>query len=243
MSSSKLLTAFLFISFTLALLQTSFGDSIFHFCLGSENYTANSTYDVYMKTLIIKLKYKAYSTGFGASTMGHDQNLKLYGLVLCRGDVSASECKTCVSDATKEILNLCPYNKGAIIWYDYCMFKYLGTDFFGNIDTTNKFYLWNRNRKNDTAPFNLKTRELLSQLALTAYANPKLYAAGKLKLESSDTLYGLIQCTRDLSSTDCKKCLDDSINELPRCCDGQIGGRVVGGSCNFRYETYPFVKE
>ncbi|KAK8594927.1 hypothetical protein V6N13_015838 [Hibiscus sabdariffa] len=61
------------------------------------------------------------------------------------------------------------------------------------------------------------------------------------ELYGSDKLYGLTQCTRDLSASDCKKCLDGIIGELPSCCDGKQGGRVVGGSCNFRYEIYPFL--
>ncbi|KAK7324772.1 hypothetical protein VNO77_28606 [Canavalia gladiata] len=120
--------------------------------------------------------------------------------------------------------------------------KYLDYDFFGNIDNENKLYLWNPNDVNNPATFNSKTRELLSQHAQQASVNPKLYATGELKLENSYTFYGLTQCTRDLSKTNCKKCLDDIINEFPNCCNGKEGGRVLVGSCNFRYEIYSFVK-
>ncbi|KAK7272312.1 hypothetical protein RJT34_28824 [Clitoria ternatea] len=242
MYSTKLFTT---LFFSLAFLQTSFGaDPLFHFCSNSGNFTAQSPYETNLKTVINSLIYKTPSTGFGVSSVGQYQNQKAYGLVLCRGDVSASECKTCVSEATQEILNRCPYNKGGIIWYDYCMFKYLDNDFFGKIDNTNKFYMWNLRNVSEPAAFNYKTKELLSQLAHKAYVDPKLYATGEVKLEKlSETLYGLTQCTRDLSSVDCKKCLDDAIEELPNCCDGKEGGRVVGGSCNFRYEIYPFVKQ
>lgn len=243
MSSSKFTPTALLLIFAL-LLQTSFGaDPLFHFCSTSENFTAHSSYESNLKTLINSLIYKTPPTGFGLGSVGKYQNQQAYGLALCRGDVSASECKTCVSEASKEIRNRCTYNKGAIIWYDYCLFKYLDTDFFGKIDNANKFYMWNLNNVSDPATFNYKTKELLSQLATKASANPKLYATGELKLGESKKLYGLTQCTRDLSSIDCKKCLDDAISELPNCCDGKEGGRVVGGSCNFRYEIYPFVKE
>ncbi|CBI28971.3 unnamed protein product, partial [Vitis vinifera] len=76
---------------------------------------------------------------------------------------------------------------------------------------------------------------------MQAFNAMKMYATGELELEESEKLYGLTQCTRDLSSSDCKKCLDDAISKLPNCCDGKEGGRVVGGSCNIRYEIYPFV--
>ncbi|KAL2331808.1 hypothetical protein Fmac_019389 [Flemingia macrophylla] len=242
MSSSKLYTTFLFSLTITLLIQTSFGaEPLFHFCSSSENFTTNSPYESNLKTLINSLIYTTPLTGFGDASVGQYQNQKAYGLALCRGDVSASECKTCVSEAPQEILNRCPYNKGAIIWYDYCMFKYLDTDFFGKIDYTNKFYMWNLKNVSDPATFNYKTRELLSQLAQKAYVNNRYFATGERKLGQSETLYGLTQCTKDLSATDCKKCLDDAINELPNCCDGKEGGRVVSGSCNFRYEIYPFV--
>ncbi|KAK8664363.1 hypothetical protein V6N13_084156 [Hibiscus sabdariffa] len=103
------------------------------------------------------------------------------------------------------------------------------------------FFMWNLNNVSEPQTFNHKTKQLLTELANEAYANPKLYAAGETELYGSEKLYGLTQCTKDLSASDCNKCLDDIINELPSCCDGKQGGRVVGGSCNFRYEIYPFL--
>ncbi|KAL5082062.1 hypothetical protein RYX36_010483 [Vicia faba] len=247
MASPKLLIVSLFSFILASLIQISFeADPLFHFCSNSGNFTANSPYESNLKTLVNSLIYKTPSTGFGIGSAGlvqYQNREQAYGLALCRGDVSASECKTCVTEAPKEIQNRCPYNKGAIIWYDYCFLKYLDADFIGKIDNTNEFYMWNVNIVDDPTTFNNNTKELLSQLADKASINPKLYATGEVKLENSKKLYGLTQCTRDLSSVDCKKCLDDAINQLPNCCDGKEGGRVVGGSCNFRYEIYPFVKE
>ncbi|KAK7324775.1 hypothetical protein VNO77_28609 [Canavalia gladiata] len=245
MSSSNLISSVFFSLTLLLLLQTSLGaNPLFHFCSNSENFAAHSPYESNLKTLINSLIYKTPSTGFGVGSVGQYQNQKAYGLALCRGDVSASECKTCVSEATKEILNRCQYNKGATVWYDNCMFKYLDTDFFGKIDNTSKFYLLNVQNVSDPATFNYMTKELLSLLAYKASMIPKMYATGELKIGGeSEKIYGLTQCTRDLSSSECKKCLDDAISKLPNCCDGKEGGRVVGGSCNVRYEIYPFVKE
>ncbi|KAJ0111322.1 hypothetical protein Patl1_02073 [Pistacia atlantica] len=91
--------------------------------------------------------------------------------------------------------------------------------------------------------FNQKTKELLSQLAKEASVKPKMYAEGELELGYNNTmkLYGLAQCTRDLSHSNCKICLDGIIGDLPNCCDGKEGGRIFTGSCTIRYEIYPFV--
>ncbi|XP_061364373.1 cysteine-rich repeat secretory protein 38-like [Gastrolobium bilobum] len=257
MSSSKLFTIILF-SLTLSLiLQTSSGaNPLFRFCSSSEYFSQNSPYESYLKRLSNSLIYSTPQTGFSVSIAGKYRNQHgvyglangVYGLALCRGDVSNNvstlDCKTCVSEATKEIRSLCPYNKGAIIWYDYCMFKYLDTKFFGYIDKINTYcYTGIGNSGSDPATFYYKTKKFLNQLAEKASVNPKLYATGELKIEESEKLYGLTQCTKDLSRSDCKKCLDDIINPIPNCWEGAKGGRILGGSCNFRYETYPFFKE
>ncbi|KAJ1418108.1 Gnk2-homologous domain [Sesbania bispinosa] len=114
MASSKHFTIVLFSLSVVLLLQTSFGaDPLFHICSTSENFTSHSPYESNLKMLINSLIYKTPSTGFGMGSVGQYPNQQAYGLALCRGDVSPSECKTCVYEATKEIRNSCPYNKGA----------------------------------------------------------------------------------------------------------------------------------
>ena len=240
MSFSNFASSLCLITFSL-LLHTVFGAGPnFHLCSSLENFTANGPYESNLKKLTSYLYYKAPPTGFGMGSRGHTPD-QTYGLALCRGDVSTSDCKTCVVEASSEIRKRCPYNKAAIIWYDNCLLKYSNTGFFGQVDTGNKFYMWNVHVLSEPAPFNEKTKELLSQLANEAQATPKLFATGERELGKSTKLYGLVQCTGDLSSAVCKKCLDGIIGELPICCDGKQGGRVVSGSCNFIYEIYPFV--
>ncbi|KAK3445958.1 hypothetical protein EUGRSUZ_A01729 [Eucalyptus grandis] len=223
------------------LLQATLGaDPLSHFCSSSENFTAGSPYESNLNKLTSFLYTKTPSSGFGLGSIGQYQD-QVYGLALCRGDTSPSDCKACVADAGAEIRRRCPHNKGAIIWYDNCMFKYLDTEFFGQIDNANKFYMWNVNNVSHPEAFNGRVRGLLTGLVEEAYTVPKLYATGEMGLEDKTKLYGLVQCTRDLSATECKECLEGAIGELPSCCDGKEGGRVVGGSCNFVYEIYPFV--
>jgi len=41
----------------------------------------------------------------------------------------------------------------------------------------------------------------------------------------------------------CEKCLKIATNQLPSCCSGKQGARVLIPSCNIRYEFYPFYHE
>ncbi|OVA13146.1 Gnk2-homologous domain [Macleaya cordata] len=241
----RLIPLYYLLSFTLSLhivfgQSTSSPDPLFHFCTNPKNYTSESSYGKNLNSLASYLSSNTPPTGFGLGSIGEAED-RVNGLALCRGDVKSPDCKTCVVTASDEIRKRCPYNKGAIIWYDNCLFKYTNEKFFGKIATANRFYMWNINQVSDPASFNQRTKEFLTGLSMKAEASPVLFATGEMEMEGSEKLYGLVQCTRDLSSSDCKKCLDDAVNEIPSCCDGKRGGRVVGGSCNFRYELYPFV--
>ena len=79
----------------------------------------------------------------------------------------------------------------------------------------------------------------LVHLALNS-SGAKKFATKEANFTKYQTLYSLVQCTPDLSSFHCKKCLRKAITNLPTCCNGKQGGRVLYPSCNIRYEIYPF---
>ncbi|KAJ6860129.1 hypothetical protein NC651_036468 [Populus alba x Populus x berolinensis] len=245
MSSSRLTSSLYLLTFALLLQNVLGTDPLFSSCSSNANSTANSSYyKTSLNVLMGSLYRLAPVEGFALGSLGQNNQDRPYGLVLCRGDVSSSDCRICAANATREIRKRCPNSEGAIIAYDNCLLKYSDSYFFGQIDDQNKLYMWNVNNVSNPVLFNEKTTELLSQLADKAsYNSSKLYAAGEMDLpEGSMKLYGMAQCTRDLSSVDCKKCLDGAIGELPRVAYGKEGARVVGGSCMVIYEIYLFFK-
>ncbi|KAL8511152.1 hypothetical protein ACS0TY_017831 [Phlomoides rotata] len=208
----------------------------------SKKFITNSPYQKNLHIILGDLYFKTPPKGFGLSSLGQYQD-QAYGLSLCRGDVSTKDCTTCLVEASSTITKSCPTNKEAIIWYDDCYLKYSDKDFFGKIDNQNKFYMWNtRNVSHNVDEFNEKTKELLKYLGGYAYETSKMYAKGEVGInEGDEKIYGMVQCSRDVSRNDCRKCVHDAVSELPLCCEGKKGGRVVGGSCNIRYEIYPFL--
>lgn len=163
------------------------------------------------------------------------------GLALCRGDVKSSVCKTCIRSADAYIRQLCPCEKEAIIWFDECMLRYSGDEFFGEIDGKHKYRMWNaQNVTLSSAGFKAKVEGLMNMLKLKAHLSPLLFAVEVMEIGLPEKLHGLAQCSRDLSGGDCKKCLENAMEKLPGYRDGKRGGRFVGGSCNVRYELYPF---
>ena len=50
-----------------------------------------------------------------------------------------------------------------------------------------------------------------------------MFATKEAMFSSSLTLYSLVQCTPDLSSFDCNKCLEGAKANLPTYCSGKQG--------------------
>ncbi|KAE8686675.1 Cysteine-rich receptor-like protein kinase 25 [Hibiscus syriacus] len=80
-------------------------------------------------------------------------------------------------------------------------------------------------------------------LALNGTLRLKNFATREANVSGFQTLYSLLQCTPDLTTSDCNTCLRQAISDLPVCCDGKQGGRVLIPSCNIRYELYPFYNQ
>ncbi|KAM7486515.1 hypothetical protein LguiA_002524 [Lonicera macranthoides] len=86
--------------------------------------------------------------------------------------------------------------------------------------------------------------ETVNELAKRASVySPNDQFVNETDFTSSQRIYGLVQCTQDLSEDDCNRCLTFAINNLPQCCTGQQGARVLLPSCNVRYESYLFYRE
>ncbi|GLJ19716.1 hypothetical protein SUGI_0357190 [Cryptomeria japonica] len=118
--------------------------------------------------------------------------------------------------------------------------RYHNSNFIATLDT-NGVILLNRNTIIGEA-FKSTTSSLLSNLSNIAYipANNG-FTAGSANYSASGTLYGLVQCWRDISIQDCGTCLVTARRDLNNCCSSNQGGQAQWGSCKVRYETFPFL--
>ncbi|KAK1280226.1 Cysteine-rich repeat secretory protein 38 [Acorus gramineus] len=206
-------------------------------------YTTNGTYQTNLNTLLSSLSSNGPTTGFFTATQGNAPD-QINGLVLCRGDTDVTACASCLDNAVPDIAQLCPYQKSAIIWYDDCLLRYSNLRFFNSSDGSHAFYMWNVKNVSNPTPFFKTLKGLMGSLVNRAVndTSAEMFATGDVEVNGAQRLYGLVQCTRDLSRDMCADCLRYAIGEIPTCCAGKIGGRVVGASCNIRYEVYRFYR-
>ncbi|XP_043705478.1 cysteine-rich receptor-like protein kinase 25 [Telopea speciosissima] len=141
--------------------------------------------------------------------------------------------------ASKDITQLCPNQTGAIVWYDLCMLRYSDQFIFSTIQENPTWYLWNVNYVSNPVQFNQTLADLMNNLVNQAIfgSSTRMFAAGSVNYTSTfEKIYGLVQCTPDISQNDCNKCLVEAVGDIPNCCNAKQGGRVLMPSCNLRFE-------
>ncbi|KAI3829356.1 hypothetical protein L1987_03476 [Smallanthus sonchifolius] len=170
-----------------------------------------------------------------------------YGLYLCRADLLPNDCRNCLLEARKNITNTCPLSKVAVSWSDNCMLRYanysmvsvMNSETF--IDECNKVNV--SGQVSEQNRFWQDSMNLMGRLAKQASTNRKeLIAYDEFSYNETETIYGYVQCTPDLSGSDCNRCLKVSIDRLSQYCHGREGARVLAASCNVRFEIYKFLK-
>ncbi|XP_039691126.1 putative cysteine-rich receptor-like protein kinase 9 [Medicago truncatula] len=221
-------------------------DSTFLYSFCSSNLTTtNSTYQINTRTLLSSLSSEAtVNTEFYNTTVtGVNRTDSVYGLFMCRGDVSSQICVECIVHATKKLSLDCPLSKQAVIYYDECNVRYSYNYFFSTVDTSPMY----RDINITYTDQNLYIMTLLNQFSKLAYEtgySVERYMTNSLKLYDEQNLYSLGQCTRDLSSEDCTSCLKDVINRaIPWSKLSNVRGRIIYPSCNLRFELFQFYME
>jgi hypothetical protein len=241
---SMILVILSFLSF-LSLTSAQVPNYRYHFCSNETTFTPNSNYQLNLNHLLSSLSSNATrESGFYNATAGQTPAATIYGLFLCRGDLTTDACRDCVATATTEIVQqYCPVRKVAMIWYDECMLRYSNRSFFSTMEEEPRHFIYNWRNITEQDRFRKLVNATLNDLvpqAANAPSGAKKFAANRVNFTEFRTLYSLVQCTPDISRSDCNMCLRGAITNLPMCCDGKEGGRVLYPSCNLRYETYPF---
>ncbi|KAJ6706922.1 CYSTEINE-RICH REPEAT SECRETORY PROTEIN [Salix viminalis] len=216
---------------------------LYHTCENATTSTMNSTYRVNLNLVLSSLASNATRNninGFYNTSSGQNSD-QVYGLFICRGDLSNTVCQNCVTFATKDIVQRCPIGIASIIFYDACHLRYSNRNFFSQVDQNPSFSLLNTlNTTYEPQRFNnLVATSVNGSATQAASARPgaKKFAVNRTtSIDGFQSIYSLAQCTPDLSSFDCNKCLRAVIAGLPICCSSKIGGRVFAPSCYIQYE-------
>lgn len=219
------------------------------------NYSAGSAYAKNIKQLILSLQANASNTpalfATGSAGAGADA---VYGLILCRGDLSPTDCFDCGTNAGQDVYRVCNGTRDAALVYNQCYVRLAPTDFLATTNNTGMRDLINGNSVpagvNVTAYDGAITR-LLNATARYAVDSSapslsprKYFATGQMAgvdPRFPTGIWSMAQCAGDISPVQCRSCLDDLLAQWWHKFDSkEIGARLDGSRCNLRFETGNF---
>ncbi|PON42034.1 Cysteine rich receptor like kinase [Parasponia andersonii] len=234
-------SSFLYLVFALMShisLSSAFQD---YLCTNQANYTSNSSFEANLKATLSSLRANSrLPYGFHNTSAGQGPD-RVNGLFLCRGDISPAHCQSCVKVINEAIIKLCPKQKEAILWFDHCMLRYSNRSIFSVMEDTPKLIRPYEEKAKSPKLVQQALNSLLEKLVPQALSSPKLFAIGRVEHNLSlGSLYGLVQCTQDITKAECRHCLSMPVADMTACCYGGKGGRILKPSCTIRYGNFPF---
>ncbi|KAF3486302.1 hypothetical protein F2Q69_00058050 [Brassica cretica] len=208
------------------------------------NFTVNTPYAVNLDRLISSLSsLRQNDNGFYNISLG-DSDGKVNSILHCRGDVKPEDCTNCLPMAGKRLITLCPVQKEAVIWYDKCTVRYSNRTLFKRLEIYPQTSISGaRNFTGDRDGWGKSLRGLLEGLkdrVPVVGRRRKNFVVGETSGPSFQTLYGMVQCTADISEQDCTYCLSQGIAKIPSCCDMKMGSYVLSPSCMVAYAPWRF---
>ncbi|KAL5707581.1 non-specific protein-tyrosine kinase [Ranunculus cassubicifolius] len=227
----------LLLQFNLTTAQTK----LQQFCY--DDYSSNSQYEANLEILLTSIANNTTGSKarFYTNTVGTIPD-RIFGIFQCRGDVSPEECNKCAQAATVGIVDQCPRKKDITIYYDKCWMRYSNKVIISTMSGDPK---WSSEGKNVSNPdqFRNKLNQLMLEIVAHAISNSTeimYYASGEKRVIDSQTIYGLVQCSQDISRRDCGRCLTNSVNQIPPFFYAKDSGRLLKPSCSMHFDIFKF---
>ncbi|XP_056688995.1 cysteine-rich receptor-like protein kinase 44 [Spinacia oleracea] len=210
---------------------------------GNITYTPNSTYQTNLQTVLKSISSDTRSTkGYYNFTAGRSPN-KVEAMVLCTADIPVNTCRLCMRDSAAILPVVCPNQKQAFGHGGNCLIFFSNNSTFHVVRDDPLWAVWNNKNVSNIAGFNNTLTSLMRTLQNQAsLGNSELKSAiGQTNITgTNETVYGLVQCSPDLSRLDCVACAVYFPTWLVKPTFISAGARVLSPSCNLRYEIYPF---
>ncbi|XP_058754084.1 cysteine-rich repeat secretory protein 38-like isoform X1 [Vicia villosa] len=211
------------------------------------NFTDGSTYQNNLAT-VLKNIYSNKEIDYGFYNFSYGQKPdKVSAIGFCRGDLNPNDCRDCLKSSAVLLTDRCPIQKEAIGYYDLCMLRYSNASIFGVMDTDTGYVYDIENKTGVDDAFSQTLNGLLDELKSTAAEGDwrKKFGIKSVKVNESnnnnnETIYGLVQCTPDLTKKSCTKCLDSAYGKFSTWCKDMKGCLYMGPSCSVRYDIVQF---
>ncbi|KAF3486395.1 hypothetical protein F2Q69_00057251 [Brassica cretica] len=217
----------------------------------SDSFTPNHAYDVNRRALLSSLpsNVPANNDFYTADQMGQDQN-RAYGLGMCIPGSDRQNCSNCIYFASDGLIDRCSNQTEGVAWAGidtFCMVRYSNRSFFGSLDMVPVIQSLEAEpviqvtlTDFDNAWEALMRRVIAEATSSSLGSNTMYYGADRQQLGTSRSIYGFVQCSKDISPSNCEQCLRKNLDDYRSCCSGRQRGITERPSCFMRWDLDPF---
>ncbi|CAI9272121.1 unnamed protein product [Lactuca saligna] len=164
----------------------------------------------------------------------------VYGLALCRGYLSTSECLNCFNIAVTGV-RVCGIVNGGRVIYDDCELRYENFNFYTEANVRGNVGVCG-NQTSTQPGFQETVKELLSDLRFATPRTSNFYAASSRRVKGNNVaVYAIAQCNVNISKPVCAECLSVRATTLLGCLPNTFG-RAIDAGCFMRYSRTAFFR-
>ncbi|KAK1559938.1 hypothetical protein Q3G72_020204 [Acer saccharum] len=220
-----------FLCATTAADTTTTTTLVFKGCADQKFQNLADVYSQNLKTLLSSLVSQSSQKGFATTTSGDGQNA-IMGLYQCRGDLTLSQCYTCVSKIPDMADKLCGKAIAARVQLSGCYLRYevIG---FKQVSETQLLYKVCGSTQESGTGFE-ERRETAFDMVKNGVKSNGLFYTG-----TYEQVYVLGQCEGDLANDDCGDCVQSATERTKNECGDSISGQVYLHKCFISYSYYP----
>lgn len=180
-------------------------------CSNNRHFDQGSEYQTNLFHLLTNLSSNSVTQKFYNFTTGEKPN-KVCGLFLCNSVVDNHLCQTCIQTAANEIVQKCPSSVEAIVWYYFCMLRYANHSIF-SINDVSVYHLYT----DGPALYSRFSQQLSNTfISLFRFASARCLSLASATtvgiLEGNTTMSPSVDCTPDLSSSECNNSLQTALS-------------------------------
>ena len=214
----------------------------------------NSSYFQNRQSLFSTLASKVVANGgFYNASLGKNPN-RVHALVLCARGYEQQACISCVEKVTQEIQTSCPNRMNSFHWdngdgdHVSCLVRTSNQSTFKNFQLVPAAIYPSPLTIEPSKDMTLFSKQWEATVNRTVQAATEAknisvlqyYSAVEAEFTEFPNVYMLMQCTPDITSQDCKICLEKSGTYFKKQFWGRQGGEVSRPSGVFRWDLYAF---
>ncbi|KAJ0980790.1 hypothetical protein J5N97_009045 [Dioscorea zingiberensis] len=211
-------------------------------CNFSSNYTIPSPYKTNLDTLLSNLtETAAYSASLFYNNSVVKDSDAAYGLAQCRPDTSPDNCAVCLYRSVLSFSSNCPLSRSATAWFDNCFFRYSDHSFFSQLDDKPFIIKLNTGDISNSMVFSQRLKELMYEVTSKAPRNETRFASMSFESSTIGNIYGVAECTRDLTDVDCSTCLNHALPLVLQYVNRSGRAWLFSLNCYLRFDLDPIL--